>query len=50
MLMIFMFDSRLRNKKQSREFQNILNKKDKHIQFTIEDENKGKCLNFWTLK
>ena len=24
---------------QSREFQNILNKQDKHIQFTIEDEN-----------
>ena len=42
--------ARFTSKEQSREFQNILNKQDKHIQFTIEDENKGKCLNFWTLK
>ena len=50
MLMILMFDSHLRNKRQSREFQNILNKQDKHIQFTIEDENEEKCLNFLDIK
>ena len=28
----------------------ILNKQDKHIQFTIEDENGEKCLNFLDIK
>ena len=36
--------ARFTSKKQSRQFQNILNKQDKHIQFTIEDENKEMCL------
>ena len=31
------------SKEQSRKFQNILNKQDKHIQFTIKDENEEKC-------
>ena len=35
---------------QSREFQKILNKEEKHIKFTIEDENKEKCLNFLDIK
>ena len=30
------------SKEQSRKFQNILNKQDKHTQFTIEDENEEK--------
>ena len=38
--------ARFKSKEQSREFQKILNKQDKHIQFTIEDENEQKCLNF----
>ena len=33
-----------KSKEQSREFQKILNKQDKLIQFTIEDENEEKCL------
>ena len=37
-------------KEQSRKFQNILNKQDKQIQFTIEDENEEKCLNFLDIK
>ena len=43
-------DARFTSKEQSREFQNILNKQDKHIQFTIEDENEEKCLNFLDIK
>ena len=35
---------------QSREFQKILNKQEKHIKFTIENENKEKCLNFLDIK
>ena len=35
--------ARFTSKKQSREFWNILNKKDKHIQFFIEEENEEKC-------
>ena len=31
--------ARSTSKEQSRKFQNILNKQDKHTQFTIEDEN-----------
>ena len=42
--------ARSTSKEQSREFQNILNKQDKHIQFTIEDENEEKCLNFLDIK
>ena len=38
------------SKEQNREFQKILNKQDKHIQFTIEDENGEKCLNFLDIK
>ena len=38
------------SKEQSSEFQNILNKQDEHIQFTIEDENEEKCLNFLDIK
>ena len=38
------------SKEQSRKFQNILNKQDKNIQFTIEDENEEKCLNFLDIK
>ena len=37
---------RCKSKEQSREFQKILNKQDKQIQFIIEDENEEKCLNF----
>ena len=43
-------NAQFRSKEQSREFQNILNKQDKHIQFTIEDENEEKCLNFLDIK
>ena len=46
MSMILMCDSNLR---ESREFQKILNKQDKHIQFTI-DEYGEKCLNFLDIK
>ena len=42
--------ARFTSKKQSRQFQNILNKQDKHIQFTIEDENKEMCLKFLDIK
>ena len=42
--------ARFKSKEQSREFQKILNKQDKHIQFTIEDENEQKCLNFLDIK
>ena len=42
--------ARFTSKKQSRKFQNILNKQDKHIQFTIEDKNEEKCLNFLDIK
>ena len=42
--------ARFTSKEQSRKFQNILNKQDKHIQFTIEDENEEKCLNFLDIK
>ena len=41
---------RFTSKEQPCEFQNILNKQDKHIQFTIEDENEEKCLNFLDIK
>ena len=37
-------------KEQSREFQWILNKQNKHIQFTIEDENEEKYLNLLDIK
>ena len=42
--------ARFPSMEQSRDFQNILNKQDKHIQFTIEDENEEKCLNFLDIK
>ena len=42
--------ARFKSKEQSREFQEILKKQDKHIQFTIEDENEEKCLNFLDMK
>ena len=42
--------ARFTSKEQSRKFQNILNKQDKHNQFTIDDENKEKCLNFLDIK
>ena len=42
--------ARFKFKEQSREFQKILNKQDRHIQFTIEDENEEKCLNFLDIK
>ena len=38
--------ARFRSKEQSGEFQKILNKQGKHIQFTIEDENDERCLKF----
>ena len=38
--------ARFKSKEQSREFQKILNKQGKHIQFAIGDENEEKCLNF----
>ena len=41
--------ARFTSKEQPRGFQNI-NKQDKHIQFTIEDENEEKCLNFLDIK
>ena len=41
---------RFTSKEQSLEFQNILNKQDKQIQFIIEDENQEKCLNFLDIK
>ena len=42
--------ARFESKEQSQEFQNILNNQDKHTQFTIEDENEEKCLNFLDIK
>ena len=42
--------ARFKPKEQSREFQKILNKQGKHIQFAIEDENEEKCLNFLSMK
>ena len=42
--------ARFTSKEQSREFQNFLNKQDKHIQFTTENENEEKCLNFLDIK
>ena len=42
--------ARIKSKEQSSEFQKILNKHNKQIQFTIEDENKEKCLNFLDIK
>ena len=42
--------ARFTSKEQSRKFQNILNKQDKHIQFTIEDENEEKWLKFLDIK
>ena len=42
--------ARFKSKEQSREFQKISNKQDRHIQFTIEDENEEKCLNFLDIK
>ena len=42
--------ARFKVKKQSREFQKILNEQDKHIQFTAENENEEKCLNFPDIK
>ena len=42
--------ARFTSKEQSREFQSILNKQDKNIQFTTEDENEEKCLNFPDIK
>ena len=41
---------RFKSKEQSREFQKILDKQDKRIQFTTEDENEEKCLNFLEIK
>ena len=38
------------SKEKSRDFQNILNKQNKHIQITIEDENEEICLNFLDIK
>ena len=42
--------ARFECKGQSREFEKILNKQDKRIQFTLEDENGEKCLNFLDIK
>ena len=42
--------ARFISKEQSREFKKILNKQDKQIQFTIEDEIEEKCLNFLDIK
>ena len=42
--------ARFSSREQSREFQNLLNKQDRHIQFTIEDESEEKCLNFLDIK
>ena len=48
--MLMILNERFKSKEQSRGFQRILNKQDKHIQFTIDDENKEKCLNFLDIK
>ena len=42
--------ARFESKEQCRKFRKILNKLDKHIQFTVEDENGEKCLNFLGIK
>ena len=42
--------ARCKYNEQSRKFQKVLNKQNKHIQFTIEDENEEKCLNFLHIK
>ena len=42
--------TRFKSKEQSREFQTILNKQDKQIQFKIEDESEEKCSNFLDIK
>ena len=42
--------ARFTSKKQSRQFQNIRNKQDKQIQFTIEDENEEMCLKVLDIK
>ena len=42
--------ARFHSKEQSHDFQKILNKQDKHIQFIIEDENEEKCLNVLDIK
>ena len=42
--------ARFTSKEQSHKFQNILNKQDKHNQFTIEDEKEERCLNFLDIK
>ena len=42
--------ARFTSKEQYREFQNILNKQGKHIQFTKEYENEEKCLKFLDIK
>ena len=42
--------ARFESKERSCKFQKILNKLDKHIQFTVEDENGEKCLNFLGIK
>ena len=39
-----------KSQEQFRKFQKILNKQAKYIQFTIEDENKEKSLNFLNMK
>ena len=43
-------NARFEAKEQSRKFQKIFNKQYKHIQFTIDDENVKKCLNFLDIK
>ena len=43
-------NARFKSKEQSREFQKIVNKQGKHIQFNIEDENEEKSLNFLDIK
>ena len=42
--------TRFTSKEKSREFQNILNKLDQHIQFTTADESEERCLNFLDVK
>ena len=42
--------ARFKSKEQSCEFQKTLNKQDKHVQFTIQDENEEKSSNFLDVK
>ena len=42
--------AQFKSKEQSREFQQILNKQNKYIQFKIEDENEEKYLNLLDIK